>query len=763
MARLYTKPNDESRVGKTNVRSRAKESVKDTVAAGNDGTEDELPSRNTGGRKKQSGSEDSTRRTTKSQEHIDDQEKLTAQLSDLSLTSKRNKKVQPAGGVNLERGDEEDVVRRLTQLRLQGVCHSDEEKETENNISDKAEDRVQNVKKGGIKYISSLPGRRSSDSEGQGEESIIGPTDADDTDGFDSLDDFIVSDNESLGLYEDSEFEDEEEEDGNDYKEDLKENVKTHPPSQTHLNSDTEPEPEPQSRPRRRLIRGRRKPTCSSSPHALGNGTCDIAENTPGPSAEPLLSSNIENNTTCPAGQEETGPDTDITTDLLSDFKLFLPPPISSTASEDFKNQNKAPMDLTPTKKMGKRAKNSSQGTTQPSPEPPQERNSQMGFVTPPTSPSKPRLKSPSKSQKNRIPPSPHRPSIDMFWSQEVVNQWNDKFSPRKTQTPKFHRRHFDIFSDTDEDDDEEDQSLGNQDDDCMIADVSIPKHLGTPDPDSLGDKLPLHTSPIKNNASPSKKQTKASASTKKALAAKRREFDEQKHALATDFFNKLDNMVTGGEILKLTKSAGGVNIVWNNKLATTAGRATWKKELITKTRDSTEQQLIGSSSANLCSPNTSSPHAPSAINSLAKPKLSPSSKRSSTTRSIRHNATIELAEKVIDSEDRLLNTLAHEYCHLANFMISGVLNQPHGASFKQWAKKCKTALDSNPEYSGKVEVNTKHSYLINYKYMWCCETCGQEYGRHSKSIDPAKVRCGKCYDGQLSQVKPKPRGKAKA
>lgn len=363
MARLYTKPNDESRVGKTNVRSRAKEGVKDTVAAGNDGTEDELPSRNTGGRKKQSGSEDSTRRTTKSQEHIDDQEKLTAQLSDLSLTSKRNKKVQPAGGVNLERSDEEDVVRRLTQLRLQGVCHSDEEKETENNISDKAEDRVQNDKKGGTKYISSVPGRRSSDSEGQGEENIIGPTDADDTDGFDSLDDFIVSDNESLSLYEDSEFEDEEEEDDdNNYKEDLKENVKTHPPSQTHLNSDTEPEPEPQSRPRRRLIRGRRKPTCSSSPHALDNGTCDIAENTPGPNAEPLLSSNMENNTTCPTGQEGAGPDTDITTDLLSDFKLFLPPPISSTASEDFKNQNKAPMDLTPTKKMGKRTKNSSQG-----------------------------------------------------------------------------------------------------------------------------------------------------------------------------------------------------------------------------------------------------------------------------------------------------------------------------------------------------------------------------------------------------------------
>lgn len=34
---------------------------------------------------------------------------------------------------------------------------------------------------------------------------------------------------------------------------------------------------------------------------------------------------------------------------------------------------------------------------------------------------------------------------------------------------------------------------------------------------------------------------------------------------------------------------------------------------------------------------------------------------------------------------------------------------------------------------------------------------CGAEYGRHSKSIDPDKHRCGKCK-GLLIQVRPKPR-----
>ena len=35
--------------------------------------------------------------------------------------------------------------------------------------------------------------------------------------------------------------------------------------------------------------------------------------------------------------------------------------------------------------------------------------------------------------------------------------------------------------------------------------------------------------------------------------------------------------------------------------------------------------------------------------------------------------------------QDRLLNVLAHEYCHLANFMISNIRDNPHGKEFKEW------------------------------------------------------------------------------
>lgn len=43
---------------------------------------------------------------------------------------------------------------------------------------------------------------------------------------------------------------------------------------------------------------------------------------------------------------------------------------------------------------------------------------------------------------------------------------------------------------------------------------------------------------------------------------------------------------------------------------------------------------------------------------------------------------------------------------------------------------------------------------------MWQCDECAAEYKRHSKSIDPAKARCGRCK-GALRQTKPVPRAAA--
>ncbi|MCJ1249445.1 hypothetical protein MMC30_006669 [Trapelia coarctata] len=298
-------------------------------------------------------------------------------------------------------------------------------------------------------------------------------------------------------------------------------------------------------------------------------------------------------------------------------------------------------------------------------------------LTLPLTSPSNPRLQSPSKSTHARIPPSPHRPSLDAFWSAAEINDWNETYSPTKSHT---RRRLFPLPEDTETN---------------PSTSPSKPK------------------SPLK---SPAKKD-------KEALARKK-QFEASKHALAEQFLKELDEAITAGQVAALAASTGGVKLVWSKKLTSTAGRATWKREAL-----------------------RSHPSNPSS----ATPSTTTTTIRPSTT--YRHHATIELATKVIDSPSRLLNVLAHEYCHLANFMISGIKDQPHGREFKAWARKV------SETFAGRgVNVTTKHDYAIAFKYVWVCEGCGLEYKRHSKSIEPGRHSCGSCKGG-LVQVLPVPRG----
>ncbi|KAF4305501.1 SprT-like protein [Botryosphaeria dothidea] len=191
-----------------------------------------------------------------------------------------------------------------------------------------------------------------------------------------------------------------------------------------------------------------------------------------------------------------------------------------------------------------------------------------------------------------------------------------------------------------------------------------------------------------------------------------RKSFEQRKHDLANDFLKELDDTITQGRISSLAEECGGVKLVWSKTLNTTAGRANWKRETL-KTQEN-----------------------------------------GTTTVRDRHHASIELAEKVIDDEDRLVNVIAHEFCHLANFMISNIRDNPHGKEFKEWAKKVTKAFGHR-----NINVTTKHTYAIDYKYIWACIDCGHEFKRHSKSIDPAKHRCGSCK-AELAQIKPAVRQK---
>lgn len=212
---------------------------------------------------------------------------------------------------------------------------------------------------------------------------------------------------------------------------------------------------------------------------------------------------------------------------------------------------------------------------------------------------------------------------------------------------------------------------------------------------------------PTKKPKSPKKGQPSQAA----VLKANKKAFSQAKHDLADKFLLELDEQITDNKLSELSAGTGGIRIDWTNKLHTTAGRANWKRETIKQKKDG---ETISSR--------------------------------------YRHHASIELSTKVIDDENRLLNVIAHEFCHLANFMISGITTNPHGKEFKAWAAKV-TAVFGDRD----IEVTTKHSYDIDFKYVWECTMCGLEFKRHSKSINPERHRCGACKS-ELKQTKPAPR-----
>ncbi|KAL0973772.1 hypothetical protein UPYG_G00210980 [Umbra pygmaea] len=113
--------------------------------------------------------------------------------------------------------------------------------------------------------------------------------------------------------------------------------------------------------------------------------------------------------------------------------------------------------------------------------------------------------------------------------------------------------------------------------------------------------------------------------------------------------------------------------------------------------------------------------------------------------------ARIELSEKVCDSADRLRDTLIHEMCHAATWLINSV-RDGHGSFWKLYARKATLAHPELPM------VTRCHSYDINYKYQYRCSRCENTIGRHSKSLDTQRFVCALCT-GQLVLLTPaKPR-----
>jgi predicted SprT family Zn-dependent metalloprotease len=76
--------------------------------------------------------------------------------------------------------------------------------------------------------------------------------------------------------------------------------------------------------------------------------------------------------------------------------------------------------------------------------------------------------------------------------------------------------------------------------------------------------------------------------------------------------------------------------------------------------------------------------------------------------------------------------TLVHEMCHVAAWLIDGILAPAHGNHFWKWAGRVEKAIPG-------IKVTQCHSYEINVPFKFICtnDGCQHVYSRHSrKGID---------------------------
>ncbi|XP_032613051.1 germ cell nuclear acidic protein isoform X1 [Hylobates moloch] len=110
-----------------------------------------------------------------------------------------------------------------------------------------------------------------------------------------------------------------------------------------------------------------------------------------------------------------------------------------------------------------------------------------------------------------------------------------------------------------------------------------------------------------------------------------------------------------------------------------------------------------------------------------------------------RRFAKIQIGLKVCNSADRIRDTLIHELCHAASWLIDGIRDS-HGDTWKYYARK------SNKIHPELPRVTRCHNYKINYKVHYECTGCKMRIGCYTKSLDTSRFICAKC-EGSLVMV----------
>lgn len=81
------------------------------------------------------------------------------------------------------------------------------------------------------------------------------------------------------------------------------------------------------------------------------------------------------------------------------------------------------------------------------------------------------------------------------------------------------------------------------------------------------------------------------------------------------------------------------------------------------------------------------------------------------------HCAKISISLKVCDPADRIRDTLIHEICHAASWLLDDIRDS-HGISWQYYAQKCNSVHPELPK------VTRCHNYTIHYKIYYECMLC---------------------------------------
>ncbi|VDM31020.1 unnamed protein product [Hydatigera taeniaeformis] len=95
----------------------------------------------------------------------------------------------------------------------------------------------------------------------------------------------------------------------------------------------------------------------------------------------------------------------------------------------------------------------------------------------------------------------------------------------------------------------------------------------------------------------------------------------------------------------------------------------------------------------------------------------------------------IELSGKVCTSAERVRDTLLHEACHAAVWLVHG-LNDGHGPLWRSFARRAKAVFPHLPP------ITVRHTYAIDTRFTYRCSGCLTTINRHSKSLDIRKKVC---------------------